>query len=112
MSMSYKKLHQRRLTYIPKDNVNKHKHNYSIHCILEITNKNIHASANYYNKKEYYNVLKCEICNSFIPNSIEGNISGNIIDKNYNRELPLIVASTNMKNPAYDFNTLYDVSIK
>ena len=112
MSMNYKKLHQKKLTYIPMDNVNKHKHKYSVPCVLEITNKNIHASSNYYNKKEYYNVLKCELCNSFIPNSLEGNISGHITSEKYNRELPLIVANTNMKNPVYDFDNLYDVSIK
>lgn len=78
---------------------------------MEITNRNIHASTNYYNKKEFYNVLKCEICNSFIPNLEEGNVSGYISEKDYNSELPLIVASTTMKNLAYDFNNLYDVSI-
>ena len=73
---------------------------------------NIHASGNYYNKKEYYNVLKCDQCDSFIPLSENGNISGNIIDGNYNKELPLIQAKTNMKCPAYFFDNLYDVNIK
>lgn len=109
--MNFKKAHLKSLTYVPKDHyLNKHKHNYSIKCVLEITNKNIHASCNYYNRKEYHNVLKCDKCDSFIPNREEGNFSGHIFG-DYNKELPLIMASTNMKGPAYDFNTLYDVKI-
>ena len=111
MSMNFKKWHRRKLTYIPSNIGCKHKHNYSIQCVLEITNKNIHASGNYYNKKEYHNVLKCDMCDSFIPLSEEGNIAGYIYNQEYNKEIPFITASTNMKNPAYDFDNLYDVII-
>ena len=111
MAINFKKWLQRRLTYLPKDNINKHKHNYTIPCVLEITNKNIHASGNYYNKKEYYDVLKCNLCNSFIPNSKDGNISGIIIDREYDNELPLIKANTMMKSPDYNFDSLCDVKV-
>ena len=111
MSINYKKSLINRFTYKPK-NVLKHKHNYSIKCILEITNKNIHASCNYYNKKEYYEVLKCSECESFIPNSTPENFSGNIYFFNDNENNILIKASTNKKCPEYSFYDLFDVSIK
>ncbi len=112
MAMNFKKHFQRKMTYIPKDIATKHKHNYVEHFILEITNKNIHATANCYNTKEYYEVLKCDNCDSFIPNSKDGNFSGIIFDDNYNKEIPLITANTNMKGPAYNFDNLYDIVIK
>ena len=112
MGSKYKKTIKRRLTYLDKIAI-KHKHDFSIKCILEITNKNIHATGNYYNTKEYYEVLKCNICNSFIPISIEGNISGIIFDTNkIDKTLPLIKASTNNKEPIYDFYNLSDVKIE
>ena len=111
MSMKLKKVLQKRFTYLPKE-IDKHKHNYSVKCVLEITNKNIHASSNYYNKKEYYNVLKCSLCDSFISDPKEGNISGNILSYEYDKSLPLISANTNMKCPAYNFDNLYDVVFK
>lgn len=112
MSMNFRKFHQRKLTYIPSNITPKHKHNYVVHCVLEITNKSPRAAYNYYDTKEYHNVLKCDLCDSFIPLSEEGNFSGYINDQEYNKELPLIMACTNMKNPAYDFDSLYDVAIK
>ena len=110
MAMNFKKREERKYTYMPKD-VLKHKHNYVVECVLEITNMNIHASCDYYKGKEYYNVLKCDMCDSFIPNSKEGNYDGHIINRIYNKKLPLIRANTNMKNPAYYFNNLTDVVI-
>ena len=108
--MNFKKWHQKRLTYIPKDNLEKHKHNYSIYCILEITN--INSTAICYNEKEYYNVLKCSMCNSFISVKEEGNFSGKIFNEKYDKSLPLIKANTNMKSPIYNFDNLIDVIIK
>ena len=99
------------MTYEPKSNAVKHKHHYSVECILEVTNKNIHATGNYYNRKEYYTVLKCNICDSFIPDSRKGNSSGHILNDEYNKKLPLITAKTNMKCPEYNFNNLYDIDI-
>lgn len=111
MSINFKRQMIKILTYVDKE-VSKHKHDYCIKCILEITNKNIHAAANYYNRKEYYEVLKCNCCNSFIPLSKEGNISGNILNKDeIDESLPKIIASTNLKSPAYNFYDLYDVRI-
>ena len=109
MGISYKKKLLKEMTYEPK-NGNKHKHNYVVECVLEITNKNIHATGNYYNKKDYYSVLKCDLCDSFIPNSIEGDYLRHISD-DYNKALPLIQANTLMKCPLYYYNNLYDVIV-
>ncbi len=109
--MKFKRMLQRRLTYKPKNIINKHKHNYLLPYVLEITNKNPHATSDNYNKHEYYNVVKCDLCDSFIPDDIEGNIFGYIIDGKYDKKKPLIKASTNMKGPAYNFDNLYDVFI-
>ena len=109
MSIKFKKIIKRRATYIPKD-IEKHKHDYSIKCLLEITNDNIHASGNYYNNKEYHEVLKCKLCNSFIPISSEGNYNGTIFDEDkIDKNKPVIKAKTNQKNPVYDFCNLYEV---
>lgn len=112
MNVKYKKIIKERLNYLTKD-VIKHKHDFSIKCILEVTNKNIHATGNYYNTKKYYKVLKCNVCNSFIPISQEGNISGVIFNINQiDTRLPLIKANTNHKNPSYDFCDFYDIKIE
>ncbi len=105
--MNLKKFLRKEYTYLDKTCNN---HDYKENYILEITNDNVHASGNYYGKKEYYEVLKCSYCNSFIPKSSEGNYSGHIF--NYqNTNLPIIHAKTNQKNPAYLFDKLYDVKI-
>lgn len=112
MSMKFKKWHEREYTYMPKQ-VDKHKHNYSVKYILEITNNNIHATGNFYNTKSYYNVLKCDSCDSFIPVSKEGNYAGHIFKKeDIDKSLPLIKANTNYKNPIYTFKDLYDVVVE
>ena len=111
MTINFKKKEERRLTYIPKKIKEKHKHNYIIEYILEITNDNIHATGNYYNKKEYYQVLKCNQCDSFIPSPKKGNSLGLVLNNEYDKNLPLIKAKTNMKCPAYNYNNLYDVEI-
>ena len=109
MSMSFKKALRKEYTYIDKTCKN---HDYTIKCILEITNDNIHAAGNYYGKKEYYKVIKCSKCNSFIPNSEEGNYSGHFFNEDdIDKTLPLIIAKTNKKSPAYVFCDLYDVKI-
>lgn len=112
MSVKYKKIIKKRLNYVSEDSI-KHKHNFSVKCILQVTNRNKHASGNYYNKKEYYEVLKCNVCNSFIPVCREGNINGIIFDTNkIDVNLPLIKANTNQKNPAYDFCDLFDIELE
>lgn len=111
MGSKYKKIMERRLSYFDKNSI-KHKHDFNIKCVLEITNKNIYATGNYYNSKEYYEVLKCNVCDSFIPISKEGNISGIIFDINQiDKNLLLIKASTNKKEPIYDFYDLFDVEV-
>ena len=108
MSMNFKKTLLKNETYMPKD-ILKHQHDYNIKCLLEITNVNNHASGNYYNKKEYHYVLKCKYCNSFVPDSKPHNFSGSILDNNIDWSLPLIKASTNQKNPHYEFSKLFDI---
>ena len=109
MSMNYKKLELKSMTYIDKE-ANKHKHDYCIKCLLEITNKNIHATCNYYNKKEYHYVYKCNLCNSFIPDIKDGNYDGTIFaNEKIDKSLPTIYANTNYKGPQYEFYKLYDV---
>lgn len=111
MTINFKKRLEKEETYIDKKAL-KHKHNYSINYLLIITNINKHASANYYGKKEYYYVLKCSECNSFIPNSIDGNYNHNIFHRetiDYN--MPTIVANTTQKCPNYDFSKLIDVKV-
>ena len=109
MSMNYKKTLRREYTYVDKSCKN---HDYSLKYVLEITNDNIHASCNYYGKKEYYNVLKCSKCNSFIPDTSNGHYDGNIFHiEDIDKTLPVIKAKTKRKNPAYDFYDLYDVEI-
>ena len=112
MSMNFKKSILLEQTYKPQ-NIEKHKHDYQIRYLLEITNKNIHASCNYYNKKEYHYVLKCKFCDSFIPDSKEHNFNARIFaNEEIDTSLPLIKANTNQKNPNYDFSKLTDVEIE
>lgn len=111
MSKNFKRIHKERETYIPKLKV-KHKHNYLVKHLLIVTNINEHATANYYKKKEYYYVLKCDMCDSFIPQSLIGNYNGNIFDeKDVDYSLPIIKANTTDKCPHYSFSRLIDVEV-
>ena len=74
--------------------VGKHKHNYIIHSIAEVITANSH--------KLYYNVMKCDICDSFVAIPIEGNPLGLIIDNNYDKSLPIIRLESTHKYP-FDF---------
>ena len=106
MSSKSKKVMLKRQIYLPK-NIIKHQHDYCVECILEIQNKNIHASGLGYNSIEYHNILKCAYCDSFIPKSNDGNFNGTIFDiKDINKSLPLIKAITYEKNPVYSFSKL------
>ena len=112
MSGSLKKRMLKMETYKPTDII-RHKHNYTIKHLLIVTNINKHASANYYLRKEYYYVLKCDQCNSFIPDIIDGNYQHNIFnEKDIDYSLPIIMANTLAKNPVYSFSKLIDVDIK
>lgn len=112
MAENFKKYMLKIETYKPKDII-KHKHNYSIKHLLIITNINEHASSNYYLSKEYYYVLKCNQCDSFIPDSIDGNYQHNIFDlKDVDFSLPIITANTLYKQPIYNFSKLIDVEVK
>ena len=109
MSINFKKHMLMRETYKPRELFN-HKHNYSIKHLLIVTNINKHASANYYLKKEYYYVLKCNQCDSFIPDIIDGNYQHHIFyEKDVDFSYPIITANTMSKNPIYDFSELIDI---
>ena len=111
MSENFRKHMLRMNTYKPKGLV-KHKHNYSMKHLLIVTNVNNHASSNYYLKKEYYYVLKCDQCNSFIPEIVDGNYQHHIFyEKDVDFNLPTITANTMAKNPIYCFSELIDVHL-
>lgn len=55
--------------------VNRHKHNFSVHSIVKLRNILNHV--------EYYDVMKCEYCNSFQCISKEGSVSGFITEQEY-----------------------------
>ena len=60
----------------------KHKHIFNIHAIMQLRNMNNHLS--------YYDIMKCEFCNSFISIPKEGAINGFIKDDKYDKNLPMI----------------------
>ena len=112
MTQSFKQRLKKMETYIDKTAL-KHKHDYELKYLLIVTNINKHASGNYYKQNEYYYVLKCNQCNSFIPDSIEGNYNHNILNnENIDKSLPIITANTNFKCPHYSFSKLFEVNIK
>lgn len=114
MSQNFKKWIASTVTYNDKER--KHKHEYTEPYILEITNKNIHATGNYYNRCEYFKVLKCKDCISFTSFSEEGNYLGSILGDVESflstNTLPFIYADTMEKNPVYSFNKLENVRLK
>lgn len=111
MSECFRKQMLRGATYVP-DNIIKHKHNYCIKHLLIITNVNKHASSGYYNSKEYFYVLKCNQCDSFIPDSVKGNYGHWIFgDEKIDNSLPVITANTMQKNMIYNNSQLIDVTV-
>ena len=111
MTQSFRKRLLKMETYIDKNAI-KHNHNYCLKHLLIVTNINKHATANYYGKKEYYYVLKCNSCNSFIPDIVEGNYYHNVFNPDeIDYELPIITANTIRKCPHYSFSKLIDVSV-
>ena len=70
-------------TWLEK-NVERHKHNFSVHCILEEHSPNGTIG--------YFNVLKCDNCNSFKWISEDGNICGRIFNQltDKQKQLPVI----------------------
>ncbi len=111
MSQNFKKWLEKTEAYNDHSSL-KHKHNYLIKHLLVVTNINEHASSNYFKKKEYYYVLKCSQCNSFVPDSIDGNYQHNIFNiDNIDNSLPRITANTMQKCPIYNFSKLIDVKL-
>ena len=112
MAENFKKTILKKETYIDKS-VLKHKHDYKLKYLLIVTNVNEHATGNYYKKQEYYYVLKCNQCNSFIPDSVEENFNHHILNNEIiDNNLPVITANTDFKSPHYEFSKLFNVIIK
>lgn len=90
--------------YIEK-NTFKHKHDFSIKCILEVNMLD--------NKKYYYNVLKCSKCNSFVSIREPGNVQGRLFVYNDNKEhLPVLEAEVNKRNLIIPFSYIQNVKLK
>lgn len=112
MVQCYRKRIQQLQLYEPK-NILKHKHNHCLKYLLIVTNINKHATGCYFNTKDYYYVLKCDQCDSFIPYSINGKSYSHILDDVIinNNKLPVITANTTEKCPCYVFSWLIDVVV-
>lgn len=109
MAHNFIRNHLRSQTYIPK-NIIKHKHIYCEKHLLVIANINEHASSNNYKKNEYYYVLKCNQCDSFIPDIIPGNFNHLILHpEEIDNSYPIITANTLQKDHHYVFSKLIDV---
>lgn len=94
--------------FSPKDeyhekHIKKHKHNFKDHVILEITIAT--------GEIIYYNVRKCNKCNSFKSISEEDNPLGKILRPLNKRELklPIITADYNKTNLIPTFGALKNV---
>ena len=82
--LGYRKIIKRDTTWIDK-NTEKHKHDFAIHSILkQITPKG---------RVEYFNIMKCNQCNSFKSIPKPGSVQGFIGDKltENEKKLPLII---------------------
>ena len=82
----------------------RHKCNFKEHCILKVILLN--------NKVNYYNVMKCLGCLSFISIREPGNIQGYIFDEltKEQKSLPLLTAYYKRKNLIITFADLENVS--
>ena len=60
----------------------KHKHIFNVRSVMRLRNM--------LDDVEFYDVMKCKYCNSFISIPKEGAINGFIKDKNYDKTLPMI----------------------
>ena len=65
----------------------KHKHDFSIHQVAEVTYGNPELGRQFIG---YYDVMKCRYCNSFKAISRDGAIDGYMPGYVYNGSLPLI----------------------
>lgn len=63
-------------------NAPKHKHSFTVHAIVQLTDGKDSVS--------YYDVMKCEHCNSFEAIPKEKNNLGLITDNNIDKSLPII----------------------
>ena len=104
MSLSFRKMMLNEYTYRNPFEF-KHKHEYSIKCLLIVNDLNK-------NKKFYHYVLKCNKCNSFIPKSENYNFNGKIFDiDTIDKSIPVIRANSSTGKHRYNFKKLFNVSI-
>lgn len=60
----------------------RHKHIFNTHTIMRLRNMD--------NQISYYDVMKCEYCNSFMSIPKEGAINGYIKNNEFDKSLPMI----------------------
>lgn len=102
--LGLRKILKKETLYNDKKKIIKHKCEFNVHCVLKVNLIN--------DKIQYYNVMKCNKCLSFISIKEPGNIQGCIFD-NISKEqeaLPLITASSKEKTVIINFADLEDVS--
>ena len=101
--LGLRKIYKKETEYNDKKKEIKHKCNFDIHCILKV---------NFNNKIEYYNVMKCRECLSFISIRKHENVQGHIFREltEEEKELPLITANSNTKYLICNFSDLENVS--
>lgn len=101
-NLALRKIYKNETTWIQKGK-RKHKCNFSEHCLLKVTLLN--------NKINYYNVLKCHECLSFISIKESGNIQGCIFNEltKKQKSLPVITASYGHRNLIVNFSALDNV---
>jgi len=101
--LGVRKLHKELVTW-SEINTKKHKHDFSMHYILE--EKSPNGTIN------YYDILKCNQCNSFKSISKEDNITGHIFDSlsEEQNKLPLLKAKKkhNRILGFYDIEYVYE----
>lgn len=70
----------------------RHKHNYTVHAVAQLRRDD-----GFTVRFEYYDVMKCEHCNSFITIPKEFSVYGFIGDTLINNDLPIIKLRTGSK---------------
>lgn len=103
-NLGLRKILKKETMYNDKSKEIKHKCVFDVHCVLKVNHIN--------DKIQYYNVMKCDKCLSFISIKEPGNIQGCIFDNisKEQQELPLITALSKEKTVIVNFADLEDVS--
>ena len=101
--LGLRKIIKKETEYKDKKKNIKHKCDFDIPCILKVK---------FNHKIQYYNVIKCNKCLSFISVREPGNVQGHIFKalNELEKALPLITAYSNSKYLISDFADLENVS--